>query len=170
VADQVVPHNDLGVQVIEIGAKKFMFVWVRCHPNHPHVFCDMGDDKEYVCPYCSTLYRHHPALAPNKARPTECEFHDLPRATRYLADRYAQGCLAVLGLKHLDANLGHTTIRNPQAARRAEREVEDAVANPWSAVGDHHYYRSVGRKISNANSRAERQAAVCCSWQIPIER
>lgn len=74
------------------------------------------------------------------------------------------------GLKHLDANLSHTTIRNPQAARRAQREVEDAVANPWSAVVDHNYYRSVGRKISNANSRAERQAAVCCSWQIPIER
>jgi hypothetical protein len=29
-----------------------------------------------VCPYCSTLYRHNPALAPNKARPAECEFHD----------------------------------------------------------------------------------------------
>jgi hypothetical protein len=71
---------------------------------------------------------------------------------------------------HLDADLGHTTIRNPQAARGAEREVEDAVANPWSAVGDHNHYRSVGCKISNANSRAERQAAVRCSWQIPIER
>ena len=73
-------------------------------------------------------------------------------------------------LKHLDADLGHTTIRNPQAARGTERQVEDAAANPWSAVGDHNYYRSVGRKISNANSRAERQAAVRCSWQIPIER
>jgi hypothetical protein len=82
----------------------------------------------------------------------------------YLADRYAQGQLSVLGLKHLDANLGHTTIHNPQAARRAEREVEDAVANPWSAVGDHNHYRSVGCKISNANSRAERQAAVRCCW------
>ena len=78
----------------------------------------------------------------------------------------AFGC----ALKHLDANLGDTTIRNPQAARRAEREVEDAVENPWSAVVDHNYYRSVGRKISNANSRAERQAAVGCGWQIPIER
>jgi len=74
------------------------------------------------------------------------------------------------GLKHLDADPGHTTIRNPQAARGTERQVEDAAANPWSAVGDHNYYRSVGRKISNANSRAERQAAVRCSWQIPIER
>ena len=33
-------------------------------------------------------------------------------------------------LKHLDANLGHTTICNPQAARGAERKVKDAVAKP----------------------------------------
>ena len=39
-------------------------------------------------------------------------------------------------LKHLDANLGHATIRNPQAARGSDRKVEDAVANPRSAVGN----------------------------------
>jgi hypothetical protein len=43
-------------------------------------------------------------------------------------------------LKHLDANLGYTTIRNPQATRGVERKVENAVANPWSAVGDHNHY------------------------------
>ena len=77
-ADQVVPHfhNDLGVQVIEIGAKKFMCMGALPPQDHPHVFCDMGGDIEYVCPYCSTLYRHNPALAPDQARPAECEFHD----------------------------------------------------------------------------------------------
>jgi hypothetical protein len=78
----------------------------------------------------------------------------------------AFGC----ALKHLGANLGHTTIRNPQAARGAERKVEDAAANPRSPVGDHNYDRLAGCKITNANSRAERQAAVGCGWQIPIER
>jgi hypothetical protein len=72
-------------------------------------------------------------------------------------------------LEHLDANLGHAPIRNPQAARGGERQVENAVANLWSAVGNHNYNRFVGRKISNANFRAERQAAVGCGWQIPIE-
>jgi hypothetical protein len=72
-------------------------------------------------------------------------------------------------LEHLNADLGHSTIGNPQAARSAERQVENAVASPWSAVGDHNYHRSIGRKISHANSRAERQASVRCSWQIPIE-
>jgi hypothetical protein len=43
-------------------------------------------------------------------------------------------------LKHLSANLGHATIRNPKAARCAERKVEDAAANPRSTVGDANEY------------------------------
>jgi uncharacterized Zn-finger protein len=80
VTDDVIPHfhNDLGVPVIEIGAKKFMCVGALPPQDHPHVYCDMGDAIEYVCPYCATLFRHNPALAPNKARPPECEFHDSP--------------------------------------------------------------------------------------------
>jgi uncharacterized Zn-finger protein len=76
--DEVIPHfhNDLGVQIIEIGAKKFMCMGALPPQDHPHVFCDMGEDVEYVCPYCSTLYRLNSALAPNQARPAECEFHD----------------------------------------------------------------------------------------------
>jgi len=64
--EAIVPHfhNDPGVAVIEIGAKPPF--------DHPHVFCDMGEDGEYVCPYCSTLYRHDPTLAPNQSRPAEC--------------------------------------------------------------------------------------------------
>ncbi len=52
-----------------IGAKKFMCIdWRATAQDHPHVFCDMGDDLEYVCPYCSTLYRHNPSPAPNDAK------------------------------------------------------------------------------------------------------
>jgi len=77
--DEVIPHfhNDLGVPSIQIGAKKFMCMGALPPQDHPHVFCDMGEDVEYVCPYCSTLYRHNPALAPNKALPAQCEFHDV---------------------------------------------------------------------------------------------
>jgi uncharacterized Zn-finger protein len=79
VTAEVVPHfhNDPSVPVIEIGAKKFMCVGALPPHDHPHVYCDMGDAIEYVCPYCSTLYRHNPALAPNEARPAECELHDV---------------------------------------------------------------------------------------------
>jgi uncharacterized Zn-finger protein len=78
-AEAIVPHfhNDVGVSVIEIGAKEFMCVGAMPPFDHPHVFCDMGEDTEYVCPYCSTLYRHNPTLAPNAARPAECALHDV---------------------------------------------------------------------------------------------
>ena len=40
--------------------------------DHPHVFLDMGDDQEIICPYCSTLYRHAPGLDAHTARPEAC--------------------------------------------------------------------------------------------------
>jgi uncharacterized Zn-finger protein len=75
-AESVVPHfhNDPGVQVIEIGAREFMCVGARPPLDHPHVFLDMGGDSEIICPYCSTLYRHDPALDPHAARPAECAY------------------------------------------------------------------------------------------------
>ena len=76
--DAIVPHfhNDPGVAVIEIGAKEFMCVGVKPPFDHPHVFCDMGENAEYICPYCSTLYRYDPTLAPDAARPAQCALHD----------------------------------------------------------------------------------------------
>ena len=73
-AESVVPHfhNDLGVAAIEIGAKEFMCVGALPPFDHPHVFCDMGDDTEIVCPYCSTLYKYDPKLDPHQARPEGC--------------------------------------------------------------------------------------------------
>jgi uncharacterized Zn-finger protein len=77
-ADHVVPHfqNDAGVSVIEIGATEFMCVGARPPFDHPHVFLDMGDDREIICPYCSTLYRHAPDLAAGDSRPPECALKD----------------------------------------------------------------------------------------------
>ena len=73
-ADTIVPHfhNDAGVAVIEIGAREFMCVGAKPPFDHPHVFLDMGDDDEIICPYCSTLFRHDPALDPHAARPPDC--------------------------------------------------------------------------------------------------
>jgi uncharacterized Zn-finger protein len=72
--DRIVPHfhNDAGVGVIEIGAREFMCVGALPPFDHPHVFLDMGGDTEIICPYCSTLYRLDPTLAPAAARPPEC--------------------------------------------------------------------------------------------------
>jgi uncharacterized Zn-finger protein len=73
-ADHVVPHfhNDAGVPIIEIGATEFMCVGANPPFDHPHVFLDMGNDSEIVCPYCSTLYRHVADLRPGQSRPPEC--------------------------------------------------------------------------------------------------
>ena len=61
-ADSIVPHfhNTPGVPVIEIGAKEFMCVGETPPFDHPHVFLDMGDANEIICPYCSTLFRYDP--------------------------------------------------------------------------------------------------------------
>jgi uncharacterized Zn-finger protein len=73
-ADHVVPHfhNEPGVPVTEIGAKEFMCVGALPPMDHPHIFLDMGDENEIICSYCSTLFRHNPALSARDARPAEC--------------------------------------------------------------------------------------------------
>ncbi len=73
-AVSVVPHfqNDRGVDVVEIGAKEFMCIGATPPFDHPHVYLDMGDDAEIVCPYCSTLYKYNSSLEANAATPAEC--------------------------------------------------------------------------------------------------
>ena len=77
-ADHVVPHfhNDAGVSVIEIGAREFMCVGANPPFDHPHVFLDLGNDNEIICPYCSTLYRFAADLKAGEARPPECVLKD----------------------------------------------------------------------------------------------
>jgi uncharacterized Zn-finger protein len=73
-AERIVPHfhNTPGVAVIEIGAREFMCEGELAPFDHPHVYLDMGDATEIICPYCSTLFRHDPSLDPHAARPAEC--------------------------------------------------------------------------------------------------
>jgi uncharacterized Zn-finger protein len=69
-------HNSAGVPVIEIGTREFMCIGARPPFDHPHIFIDMGDDEETVCPYCSTLYRFNPSLAASEAKPAEARWTD----------------------------------------------------------------------------------------------
>jgi uncharacterized Zn-finger protein len=77
-ADQPVPHfhNDQGVESIRIGVHEFMCIGALPPFDHPHVFLDMGDEEQIVCPYCSTLYQHDPELAPAETRPAGALFTD----------------------------------------------------------------------------------------------
>ncbi|MCB1476672.1 MAG: zinc-finger domain-containing protein [Rhodobiaceae bacterium] len=73
-ADKGIPHfhNSGGFPAISIGAREFQCIGALPPYDHPHVYLDMGDDKEIVCPYCSTLFRHDEQLAAGKAEPAEC--------------------------------------------------------------------------------------------------
>ena len=70
-AHAIIPkfHNDMGVEVIEIGVKEFECTGASAPFDHPHIYMDMGDDSEIICSYCSTVYRHNPSLGPEDSKP-----------------------------------------------------------------------------------------------------
>jgi uncharacterized Zn-finger protein len=72
----LVPHlvNDKGVERITIGVKEFQCMGATPPFDHPHVYLDMGNGAELVCPYCSTLYRYDPALGEAESNPASCVF------------------------------------------------------------------------------------------------
>ncbi len=74
--DHVVPHfqNSNGVARIEIGVKEFMCVGANPPYDHPHIFLDMGDGSEKICPYCSTHYVFVDTLKDNETVPENCTF------------------------------------------------------------------------------------------------
>jgi uncharacterized Zn-finger protein len=75
-AQHAVPHfhNSAGVPAIAIGAREFMCVGALPPHDHPHVFLDMGDSNDIICPYCSTHYQHKADLAAHQSEPEECVF------------------------------------------------------------------------------------------------
>ena len=73
-AHMLVPHlvNDKGVDRIAIGVKEFQCMGAAPPFDHPHVYLDMGDDDQLVCPYCSTLYRYDASLSAAESDPPSC--------------------------------------------------------------------------------------------------
>lgn len=65
-------HNTPGVPRVRIGAREFMCMGALPPFDHPHEFIDMGGDTEAICPYCSTVFVHDPALGRAEADPPEC--------------------------------------------------------------------------------------------------
>ncbi len=72
--DKAVPHfhNDPGVPIVRIGSHEFMCEGASPPHDHPHVYLDLGDSNEIVCPYCSTLYRFDQSLKFGASQPPEC--------------------------------------------------------------------------------------------------
>ena len=75
-ADHTVPHfqNDKGAGTIEIGVREFMCCGASSPFDHPHVYLDMGDENEIVCPYCSTLYKFDAKLNDDETIPSGALF------------------------------------------------------------------------------------------------
>jgi uncharacterized Zn-finger protein len=75
-AQTLVPHliNDKGVDQIAVGVKEFQCMGASPPHDHPHVYLDMGDEDQLVCPYCSTLYRFDASLAATESDPPSCIF------------------------------------------------------------------------------------------------
>jgi uncharacterized Zn-finger protein len=74
-------HNNPGVARVRVRVKKFMCAGDLPPFDHPHVFIDMGDDTEILCPYCATLFTYDPHLE-TLCEPVECvldaEMHEPP--------------------------------------------------------------------------------------------
>jgi len=68
-------HNQTGLAQIKVGAKEFMCIGALPPFDHPHIFIDMGDENQAICPYCSTLFIYEPSLH-GHSDPAECEYKD----------------------------------------------------------------------------------------------
>ena len=66
-------HNQPGARSVRVGAREFMCIGALPPFDHPHIFIDMGDATEAICPYCSTLFVFDEKLG-GHADPAECEW------------------------------------------------------------------------------------------------
>jgi uncharacterized Zn-finger protein len=55
-------HNEVGVPIVRIGCREFECIGDKPPQDHPHIYLNMGDASEIVCPYCSTLFHFDPSL------------------------------------------------------------------------------------------------------------
>jgi uncharacterized Zn-finger protein len=69
-------HNEVGASIVRIGCREFECIGDKPPQDHPHIYLNMGDTGEIICPYCSTLFRFDPSLAPHEADPADCVYGD----------------------------------------------------------------------------------------------
>lgn len=75
-ADPVIPHyvNDAGVDKIRIAVSEFKCMGASPPHDHPHIYLDMGDEDQIICPYCSTVYLLDRSLRTAETDPPGCLF------------------------------------------------------------------------------------------------
>ncbi|CAN1506070.1 Zinc finger, CHCC-type [Rhabdaerophilaceae bacterium] len=81
-AEKSIPHfrNDAGIQVISVATREFMCIGAKPPFDHPHIYLDMGQDSEKICPYCSTLFRYDSSLKGALCAPIEALWEDAAAA------------------------------------------------------------------------------------------
>jgi uncharacterized Zn-finger protein len=70
-------HNEPGVSIVRIGCREFECIGDKPPQDQPHIYLNMGDTGEIICPYCSTLFRFDPSLGAHEADPADCAYGDL---------------------------------------------------------------------------------------------
>jgi uncharacterized Zn-finger protein len=70
-------HNEVGAAIVRIGCSEFKCIGEKPPQDHPHIFLNMGDSGEIICPYCSTLFRFDPSLGAQEADPADCAYIDV---------------------------------------------------------------------------------------------
>ena len=70
-------HNEVGLPIVRIGCREFKCIGDKPPQDHPHVYLNMGDASEIVCPYCSTLFRFDKSLGAHEADPADCAYSDM---------------------------------------------------------------------------------------------
>ena len=70
-------HNEVGVPIVRIGCREFKCIGDKPPQDHPHIYLNMDDASEIVCPYCSTLFRFDPSLGAHEADPADCAYGDM---------------------------------------------------------------------------------------------
>ena len=70
-------HNEAGVPIVRIGCREFKCIGDKPPQDHPHIYLNMGEASEIICPYCSTLFRLDPRLGANRAVPANCAYSDI---------------------------------------------------------------------------------------------
>jgi uncharacterized Zn-finger protein len=70
-------HNEVGVPIVRIGCREFKCIGDKPPQDHPHIYLNMGDASEILCPYCSTLFCFDPSLGVHEADPADCAYGDI---------------------------------------------------------------------------------------------
>jgi uncharacterized Zn-finger protein len=81
--------NDVGAMSIGIGGEALNCIGATPPADHPHVYLNLTDQADILCPYCSTRFFHDPRLGRHETKPPGCFYDSGAGAPR--ADRRADG-------------------------------------------------------------------------------